>query len=435
MSNPRKATVNRKLAGPGRDSEAVPEDTSKNRDKDNWRSRAPSEKDSTRAVKNKDIRTIRFDGEQEVLSNNESDEDDDDDDDVPRRVDTGSNVTRHQSIDPMEFPFRDIEPLPSIPKPGPQLRQGRGEEPIPRAVNKEPAYKNKAPVQDEKLNKDLVQKVLNAPITISTAELASCSPEVREELKRLVSKKRVVPGSRKKTITIHEEVEEEEAFISESMHQRDRQDTPSGMLNVTELPMASWVVLTQADDKVPAGSLVINDPVTVYLESLKEGEKPQEIFVARDSQSLRTLYPRINNVSELETVVDGGSMIVSMNYDEALYLGVVWDPDIVINMQSANGGIEKTCGLAKNVPFLFKDITLYMQCHVIKNVAYKVLLGRPFDVLTTSVIHNTADGKQLITITDPNSNRRITMPTYERGKPPVIAKKAISESVFRNSMI
>lgn len=206
------------------------------------------------------------------------------------------------------------------------------------------------------------------------------------------------------------------------------------MINVAELPVATWTVLEQAVGDAPSGAIVIADPVTTYLNSLPEGEKPQDIYVARDSQSLRTLYPRINNVAELETVVDGGSMIVSMNFDEAQKLGIIWDPDIVINMQSANGGIEKTAGLAKNVPFLFKDITLYMQCHVIKNVAYKVLLGRPFDALTSSVIHNSADGKQLITITDPNSNRRITMPTYERGKPPVISKKAIPESVFRNSM-
>ncbi|PBK70572.1 hypothetical protein ARMSODRAFT_988061 [Armillaria solidipes] len=102
----------------------------------------------------------------------------------------------------------------------------------------------------------------------------------------------------------------------------------------------------------------------------------------------------------------------------ATKLGVAWDPDITIHMQSVNGQLEKTLGLARNVPFLFNNITVYLQVHIIASPAYKVLLGRPFDVLTESVIRNQVDSGQIITITDPNTSQRCTIPTFLRGGPP-----------------
>jgi len=68
-------------------------------------------------------------------------------------------------------------------------------------------------------------------------------------------------------------------------------------------------------------------------------------------------------------------------------------------MQSANRTVERTLGLARNVPFSFGAITIYLQVHVIKDPAYKVLLGRPFDVLTGSIVVNSTDGGQTVTIT------------------------------------
>jgi hypothetical protein len=86
-------------------------------------------------------------------------------------------------------------------------------------------------------------------------------------------------------------------------------------------------------------------------------------------------------------------------------------------MQSANGSISPSLGLARNVPFLIGDITLYLQVHVVRNPAYDILLGRPFGVLTQSVIHNFSDENQTITICDPNTGKVVTVPTLPRGPP------------------
>jgi hypothetical protein len=99
----------------------------------------------------------------------------------------------------------------------------------------------------------------------------------------------------------------------------------------------------------------------------------------------------------------------------AEYLGLTWDPDINIYMQSANAQVEKSVGLAKNVAFRFGDITIYLQVHIIQEPAYKVLLGRPFEILTASVAVNKRDGSQILTLTDPQTQKRCTLPTLERG--------------------
>jgi hypothetical protein len=57
--------------------------------------------------------------------------------------------------------------------------------------------------------------------------------------------------------------------------------------------------------------------------------------------------------------------------------------------------------------------------HVIREAAYDVLLGRPFDVLTESVVRNYEDEHQTITIRDPNSGKIVTIPTLPKlgGRP------------------
>jgi hypothetical protein len=64
---------------------------------------------------------------------------------------------------------------------------------------------------------------------------------------------------------------------------------------------------------------------------------------------------------------------------------------------------------------LIGDITLYLQVHVLRSPAYDILLGRPFDILTQSVVRNYRDENQTITIVDPNTSKTATVPTIPHG--------------------
>lgn len=337
-----------------------------------------------------------------------------------------------------ELPFEQTPAVAYVPL-GHSKRPQWG--PIPNIETRVPAYKNRAPIEDESLHLEVILKMLGTPVTITAEDLLGVSKPLREELKKIISRKRmpVVAKAKEKSVSLQSEQseqhkEEEDALAYWETFFENQELVMSDGMDINDLPMATFSVTTSAKGEVPAGSVVLDDPVLQYYDSLEPGETPQTIYVARESQGLRTIYPVINKSLEEEAVLDGGSQIVSMSKAVALKLGLAWNPDIVIHMQSANKQVEKTLGLARNVPFLFKEITLYLQVHIVNEPAYKVLLGRPFDALTESVIQNDRDGGQLITIKDPNTGRRATLPTYHRGQPPETLKRTTTNDVFQCSM-
>jgi hypothetical protein len=318
-----------------------------------------------------------------------------------------------------ELPYAQVQPLPSVTRGHPKKKRNESAkgsvETLPETpkMTVEPGFKNKAPLQSDERAKDLIQEALKNPICITTEDLLNVSEPMRQELKKLLIKKRL----EKKSVTFAAEagaVDEPELSEQRSME----------TISVNCLPEATFEVLAEDTNGMTKGSVVVSDPVMQYLSALAPGEKPKSVVVAAESHALRTVYPLINRVGEVESLLDPGSQIVSMSRAVSVALGVMWDPDITVQMQSANNTLEQTLGLAKNVPFLFGTITVYLQVHVVENAAYKVLLGRPFDIITESVVRNAKDGSQSLTLTDPNTGGRCVMHTHERGKVPTVLKRS-----------
>ena len=186
------------------------------------------------------------------------------------------------------------------------------------------------------------------------------------------------------------------------------------IIHAENLPCDPFEVSDNERSGVPPGSLIIGDPIVQYLGSLKNGESPKKIVVAQEAQGLRAVYPIINGIKELESLLDGGSQIVSMAKEVAIEWRIAWDPKITVHMESANRSLEETLGLAKNVPFSFGHITIYLQIHIMKKPAYQALLGRPFYSITESLVKNDKDGNQTLTLTDPNSGAKCTMKDIPR---------------------
>jgi len=318
--------------------------------------------------------------------------------------------------DVMELPYMDVLPLPQISKSFDKIKIGMiGEGNVPR----EPGYKNRAPLQLDGRARDLILEALKRPINLTTEDLLNVSEQARQELKKLLTKKRL----EKKTVAF---VQEPELVPDDEEAERENRFVESNeQINASQLPEATYEISTEERDGIPKGSLIVSDPVVQYLNTMAPGEKPKTVIVASESQGLRAVYPLINHVGEVESLLDGGSQIVSMAKEVAVDLEIPWDPDITVQMQSANRSLEQTLGLAKNVPFLFGHITVYLQIHIMERPAYKVLLGRPFDTITESVVKNARDGGQSLTLTDPNTGERCVMHTHERGKAPIVLKKPV----------
>ena len=72
--------------------------------------------------------------------------------------------------------------------------------------------------------------------------------------------------------------------------------------------------------------------------------------------------------------------------------------------------------LAHNIPCTLDNITFYLQIHVLHSPAYDILLSRPFDVLTKSVVNTPNNSETTITVMDPNSGLCCTIPMFPHGQ-------------------
>ena len=158
---------------------------------------------------------------------------------------------------------------------------------------------------------------------------------------------------------------------------------------------------------------VVQDPVETYLHK-RSDEGNVHVVVAKDSISLRTLDVKVGKIENVKAILDPGCQIIAMSDSICKSLGIPYDPDVRVNMESANGTVNESLGLACNIPITVAGIILFFQIHVIPEPAYDVLLGRPFDVLTESIVRNFQDTSQTITIHDPNTGQAVVVPTQPR---------------------
>ena len=284
-----------------------------------------------------------------------------------------------------------------------------------------------SPTAAEKAKEDREKTVVHRGITWKMKDKEK--PEASSSEERIVESEFSLNGKMTTRIKLDPKLDPTSQTILDSVmpftQEEDKVTTwPTNAIPIEELNSDMKMYMVAGDDSdLPKGSIVMHDVVVQYLESLAPGEEPKQIFVANPSESLRCIFPMINACITAEALTDTGSQIVSMSEKKGVEACLSWDPDVVVYMLSANKGIVKSLGLAKNVPFLFGEITVYLQVHIIRDPAYDVLLGRPFDTLTQSEIKNDKDGGATITIHDPNTHKRSIIPTYARGKGPTLVVK------------
>ncbi|KAG6859107.1 hypothetical protein C0995_012887 [Termitomyces sp. Mi166 len=91
----------------------------------------------------------------------------------------------------------------------------------------------------------------------------------------------------------------------------------------------------------PKGTVGVVDPVEAFYSHWPL-EHCASLCIAKDTDSLRAIMAVIDGKEEVECIVDSRSQIVSMSEEIAHHLGLVYDPTVVLNMQSANGAIDQS---------------------------------------------------------------------------------------------
>ena len=170
------------------------------------------------------------------------------------------------------------------------------------------------------------------------------------------------------------------------------------------------------NNPIPKDVLIVEDEVETYYCCLNSGENLDlnHLIIAGESHSIHSVHGLIDNTHKVECILDSGCQIIAMSKAICHELGLAYDPSTVLHMQSENGNLDRSLGLACNIPFQIRAITMYLQVHVISSPTYDVLLGWPFDVLTESVVRNFANKDQTITIQDPNTGKHVTVLTRPR---------------------
>ncbi len=286
----------------------------------------------------------------------------------------------------LEHPFSHVREATYVP---PNTRN-LGTKLPPREPGQ--AYRTLAPIQDPKVAADVFDRSLNAPlITLSSKELLAIAPDVRYKYREAVTPKRANPDP-----------------------------TTQLLLDSADLPFHN----DETPDPSPpdrtsslTDSTIVPDPYETYLSSLPPGERPKPFKVAAESHAIWSIAVKVDNQEVVECILDPGCQIVAMSDTVSHSLGIAYDPSIRIDMESANGTINQSLGIARNIPLQIGPITVHVQVHVIPSPAYDILLGRPFDVLTESLVKNFKNEDQTITVSCPNTGQKLTIPTLPRGPP------------------
>ena len=225
-----------------------------------------------------------------------------------------------------------------------------------KATRPDPQYRYITPIEDPALIKKIAQQSLDTSITISTRELLSVAPDIRRHIKDQLITKRVATS----------------AFLE-----------------------------TIDDDEEP-GVLVAN-----VLATKAPAEK---LIVAKHTEELRVIDVNIQGVKVIATI-DDGSQIISIRANVWEKIGLPIRSDMIMVMESANKTKNETMGLLQDLKIVIGGNDFYLQVQVVQDAPYEMLLGRPFYTLTQASHKHFDNGDSRLTIFDPNTGDKITVPT------------------------
>ena len=222
---------------------------------------------------------------------------------------------------------------------------------IPLAKKDALAYKTTALIYDEKVAAKVYNRAMATQVMLTQRELLSLSAKVHSQVRKATLAHRLPAKDASNVWTFYQD-----ADLPYTINDLEppMQPTVSLFINVLHQP-----------ETPPPGTIIIPDMYETYLKSLQPGQVPQPLIVAKESSALRSIIPLVDHQQEVKCVIDPGSQVIAMSKGICNELALIYDPKIVLNMQSANGEIDKSLGLTRNVPFLIGDITLYLQVHII----------------------------------------------------------------------
>ncbi|KAJ3979282.1 hypothetical protein F5890DRAFT_1558936 [Lentinula detonsa] len=221
--------------------------------------------------------------------------------------------------------YAETDPAPSMPIPPHPVAPTKPPKPI---IGKLPT--NYAPIKSEAAVSRVIETGFNLTVSVRHEDLLAIAPDYRRRMKESVMGKHI--GIEGNLVDGSEE---------------------SLMLDLLEHN---------------------NDIFHVYFNHFGDAEEGDGFYVAKPAHTIRALNAIVGD-KVVHCITDGGCSILGMSDAVCNALGIAFDPTKKIEIQGVNRGVDLTLGLAKDVPFCFGEITIFLQVHIIPSPAYDILLG------------------------------------------------------------
>ncbi|KAG6859506.1 hypothetical protein C0991_000595, partial [Blastosporella zonata] len=175
--------------------------------------------------------------------------------------------------------------------------------------NDQSAYRNKAPIADLHKSKDIFDKCLSTPVTLTVGELCGVSVEIQNHFRESTSPKCLVNVNNAKIArTAQSKIQSEiESKI----------DTETG---------DHFGDTFKTDYFLHSGQSTINNPYELYHQSLTNDHISKDVQVAKEADAICTIKANLNNFGEVDCIVDSGSQVVAISEAMAVKFGLTWDP-------------------------------------------------------------------------------------------------------------
>ncbi len=142
--------------------------------------------------------------------------------------------------------------------------------------------------------------------------------------------------------------------------------------------------------------------------SFKESSTPpfsvlklSTLRIAKYSLPLCEIDVLINDTISEARVLDQGSQIIVIQRDLAQEAGAVMNSNHQLEMEGANSLVSKTLGCAENLSMCVGNVSFKVHAHVIDQVPFRLLLGRPFHHLLLCQLKDQPDSHVDICVYDP----------------------------------
>lgn len=267
---------------------------------------------------------------------------------------------------------------------------------IPLPPDSGPQYRYQAPVENASIPKELVNRILDASVPATVRELLSVAQDCRKVVRDAVTTRRIPT-----TIA-----------------------TPS---RAQQLPRAQALVqdkdvsssLQQTQDEIEQGTIT-SKPVTdgSSLFAHPGANRPLEIAVTPENdphlKEISAIKVLLAGVCVATAILDTGSTFICLRRDIWERTGTPLRPDMRIRVTTADSTVVTSLGLISGLEIKIGDLTIAMNAHVVEQAPFEVLLGIPFYAHTCCQTNFDSDGRQILTITDPETFERFAIPTTTR---------------------